>query len=348
MQNLNWNWTKSSSYPTKGNGLNVFGTFICGGGSTMGYKLAGYNHLGGVEIDRRMAGLYKVNHNPKYLYVEDIRKFNEREDLPDELYKLNILDGSPPCSTFSLAGNREKDWGKEKVFREGQTSQTLDDLVFVYTDTILKLKPKVAILENVKGIVSGLAKGYAIGIYDKLTDAGYNVQIFNINAVTTGVPQARDRIFFIARKSELDYPDLDMGFTATPIAFGEVAERNPDKVPVLLKSLSDRVPYIVEGESDFRQSDKRFRKLETASAFYNSTITYNNAVHKTLTSSGHSFYWDEKRLLVDAEYIRISSFPADYDFGNEKVRYVCGMSVPPLMTARIAKEIERQWFNKFI
>jgi DNA (cytosine-5)-methyltransferase 1 len=65
-----------------------------------------------------MADLYIKNHYPKYFYYEDIREFNQRNDLPDELYDLDILDGSPPCSTFSMSGNREADWGKEKVFKE--------------------------------------------------------------------------------------------------------------------------------------------------------------------------------------------------------------------------------------
>ncbi len=63
-----YRWNLSDGYP-KSNGLNVFGTFICGGGSTMGYKLAGFNHLGGVEIDPKIAAVYKANHNPKYLYI---------------------------------------------------------------------------------------------------------------------------------------------------------------------------------------------------------------------------------------------------------------------------------------
>ncbi len=157
---------KLDDYPTPGN-LKVFGTFVCGGGSTMGYKLAGFQHLGGVEIDKKMSELYQLNHTPKYMYTEDIREFNKRNDLPKELYDLDILDGSPPCTTFSMAGKREETWGKEKLFKEGQTSQVLDELVYVYCDTIKKLKPKVAILENVPGIVAGKAKGYAIGITSK-------------------------------------------------------------------------------------------------------------------------------------------------------------------------------------
>lgn len=53
---------------------------------------------------------------------------NKLSNYPNELFKLDILDGSPPCSTFSLAGEREKNWGKNKKFREGQASQVLDDL----------------------------------------------------------------------------------------------------------------------------------------------------------------------------------------------------------------------------
>jgi DNA (cytosine-5)-methyltransferase 1 len=110
-----YKWYLKDEYPEK-NGLKVFSCFACGGGSTMGYKLAGYEVLGANEIDPKMAECYKVNHNPKYLYVEPIQEFKLREDLPEELYHLDILDGSPPCSSFSMAGNREKDWGKEKKF----------------------------------------------------------------------------------------------------------------------------------------------------------------------------------------------------------------------------------------
>ena len=96
MHNFNYKWNIKDGYPQGvgvKNDLKVFGTFINGGGSTMGYKLSGFTHLGGVEIDPQVADIYKTNHNPKYLYVEDIREFNKREDLPKELYELDILDG---------------------------------------------------------------------------------------------------------------------------------------------------------------------------------------------------------------------------------------------------------------
>ena len=84
------------------------------GGSSLGYKLAGYDVIGCCEIDKRINDIYVRNNNPKYNYVEDIRDFNKRDDLPEELYNLDILDGSPPCTTFSMAGEREDSWGKKR------------------------------------------------------------------------------------------------------------------------------------------------------------------------------------------------------------------------------------------
>ena len=95
-KSTDWKWTMANDYPEK-NGLKVFSCFACGGGSTMGYKLCGCDVLGCNEIDPRMNEVYVKNHNPKYNYLEDIRDFNKREDLPEELYDLDVLDGSPPC-----------------------------------------------------------------------------------------------------------------------------------------------------------------------------------------------------------------------------------------------------------
>ncbi len=343
MLNLNYDWSKKE-YPkaTKGK---VFGTFVCGGGSTMGYKLSGFEHLGGVEIDKRMAKIYKTNHNPIYFYEEDIRLFNERSDLPCELYELDILDGSPPCSTFSMAGKREKGWGVEKVFKEGQTAQVLDELVYVYCDTIAKLKPKVAILENVPGILAGRAKGYAIGIVERLNSVGYDVQIWQFNSATMGVPQARERIFFIARRRDLNLPKIVFNFDLNPIFFGDIVEHNANFSKPLWPSIVARWPFIERGDQNLKFADQKYRNKPTCNAFFSTAIMYNESVHGSLTSSGTSVYYDEKRNLTDLEYRRMSSFPSDFDFCNQDVRYVCGMSVPPLMTAQIANQIWVQWLK---
>lgn len=182
-----WKWSLQDIKQDKD--VKVFSTFSCGGGSSMGYKRAGFKVLGNCEIDPKINEMYKKNHHPKYNYLMDLREFNKLDDLPDELYQLDILDGSPPCSTFSTAGDREGSWGKIKKFREGQKAQRLDDLFFIYLDTVEKLKPKISIAENVTGIIKGNAKGYCNEIIRRYHDIGYDVQLFKLNAAHSEISE---------------------------------------------------------------------------------------------------------------------------------------------------------------
>lgn len=343
-KNLKYDRSLKHDYPPPNN-LKVFWAFVGGGGSTMGYKLAGFQHLGGVEIDGRMAKIYQTNHSPEHFYHEDIRDFNQRTDLPKELYELDILDGSPPCSAFSMSWKREECWGKEKVFKEGQKKQILDELVFVFCETVAKFQPKVVVMENVPGLVAGRAKKYAIEVYDRLSLLWYHVQVFMLNSATMGVPQARERIFFIARRKDLELPDLVLNFNEPPVYFGEIVDRNSTSHPHLRPSIVERRPYVESGDQNLKFADAKYRNLNTYNAFFSTYILYDNIVAPTLTSSGTAVYYNEVRNLNDTEYIRMSSFPKDFDFCGISVRYVCGMSVPPLMTARIAFEIRKQRFK---
>ena len=341
-------WNLADGYPAKGienHGCKVFGTFICGGGSSMGYKLAGYHHLGGVEIDPAVAATYKLNHHPEYLYIEDIREFNNRTDLPAELYQLDILDGSPPCSTFSMAGSREKAWGKRKQFAEGQKLQRLDDLVFVFCDTILKLKPKVFILENVKGIIAGNAKTYTKAIAEYLISNGYTVQVFCLNGATMGVPQARERVFFIGHKKEYTMPSLKLAFDETPITFGEVISEQPHKK--LTQTQQTIWDNRKQGDKNF--GDTNLRLIGKPNQF-NSVYLYKNKVCPTLTSTTAQnrglVHFDEPLRINEQEILTISSFPQDYQSPTKDIGWLCGMSVPPIMTAQISYQIWKQWLSK--
>lgn len=328
-----YKWNLADGYPAKGitkNECNVFGTFICGGGSTMGYKLAGFNHLGGVEIDVKVADVYKENHKPKYLFVEDIRAFNKRTDLPTELYNLDILDGSPPCSTFSMAGSREKAWGKSKQFREGQAMQTLDDLVFVYCDTIIKLQPKVFLLENVKGIIQGNAKAYSKAIVKKMQEAGYTVQVFCLNAASMGVPQKRERVFFIGHKKEFGLPKLKLDFSEKQITFGEITH---------CKLKNDLTDFAFKGWTNAKQG--------SPIGVFRSDIRYSDKdVSGTIRSQGSVYHSTQPRHLSRLELCQIGTYPLDYNFKALEPKYLIGMSVPPVMTAQISHQIYLQWLSK--
>lgn len=340
-----YKWNLADGYPAPNiekNNLNVFGTFISGGGSTMGYKLAGFNHLGGVEIDKKVAAVYKLNHNPKYLYIQDIREFNKRTDLPNELFNLDILDGSPPCSTFSMAGSREKAWGKSKKFREGQELQTLDDLFFHFIETANKLKPKVIIAENVKGLIQGNAKGYVKEIFKGFNDIGYNVQIFLLNAASMGVPQKRERVFFICSKKELNFPKLKMEFNEKPITFNQIQCETTEKniTNVMFEVWNKR-------NNKDRHLGTTNKRINNSTNYFTLHYQYSNEICKTINSTQNNILFDIPRLLTNFELIKAGTFPLDYNYNELKPLYLIGMSVPPVMMAQISHQIYLQWFSQY-
>lgn len=346
---FSYEWTLKDAVFTKDKGK-VFSCFSCGGGSSMGYKLAGFDVVGCNEIDPRMMNMYIQNHHPKYSFLEGIQTFKQREDLPEELYNLDILDGSPPCSTFSISGQREDAWGKMKKFREGQAEQILDTLFFDFIDLAEKLQPKVVIAENVKGLIQGSARDYVRRIYQGFEDAGYVCQHFLLNASKMGVPQERERVFFICVRRDLmvnlktrktlfdEYPILDMDFNEEPILFKEIADGLGDEV----KSYKMRTCWDSKKEDDKCIADANIRVFGKGSMF-NNTYVFLDKVCPTVTAHKDSLIrYDIPNYLSQSEVCKASTFPLDYDFMGRIPHYVCGMSVPPVMMANIATRIYEQ------
>ncbi|MBQ9251576.1 MAG: DNA cytosine methyltransferase [Clostridia bacterium] len=339
----NWKWYLKDLDAVEKNGLKVFSCFSCGGGSSMGYKLAGYTVIGNCEIDHAMNKVYVANHHPKYNYNMDVREFGaiDRDKLPEDLLHLDILDGSPPCSVFSSAGEREKGWNTEKQFREGQKMQRLDDLFFWFIDIAKKLQPKVVIAENVKGLTAGNAKGYVNEIFKAFRAAGYKPQMFLMNGASMGVPQRRERVFFLAQRNDLDLPKIQLGFHEKPILFGEV--RSEGGVP--LKEGS-RLKMLLDNR---KPTDRKLADInERLSGQYKGFTNYiwsDDQVCGTIASGGSYFRMYDGMGMSKQDFINVQTFPQDYDFIDQPPQYVCGMSVPPVMMARIAKEVERQWLR---
>ena len=270
----------------------------------------------------------------------DLRKFNKLEDIPAELFQLDILDGSPPCTPFSTMGQREKTWGKKKKFAEGQTEQVLDDLFFVFLETAEKLQPKIIIAENVIGLVKGNAKGYVNQILKKFYALGYEVQVFKLNSAFMNVPQVRERIFFIANNQR--YPKLKLNFDFPLIKFGEV--RTEKGKPIDENSLTaKRLKHLRPTDHHIGYITERIEGKRTN---FNHMINFDDKVCFTLTANGNHYRAYDKSRLSDGDYINASTFPQDYDFCNQNVQFVCGMCVPPNMMANIATEIYKQWLVK--
>lgn len=354
-----YNWKMSDGYPSKGikyHGLKVFSCFACGGGSTMGYKLAGYDVIGANDIDSKMADVCKANHSPKYYYLESITTLKDRDDFPDDFYNLDILDGSPPCSSFSMAGNREKDWGKKKKFREGQAKQVLDTLFFDFIELANKLRPKVVIAENVKGIIQGKAIKYTAKIRDEFDKSGYFVDWYLLDASKMGVPQRRERVFFIAVRKDICPKSilgglfgtelaLKMDFNEPGITFGDIS------IDLIDFPLNKRERMIwdnkIEGDESFSCVYKRMENRETN---WNWKFIYENHILKTIASSDGSrlISFHHPRMVNIPELISGGTFPVDYRFNGKRyanIKYLIGMSVPPVMMAQVANQVKIQIFD---
>lgn len=304
----------------------------------MGYKLAGYDVIGSNDIDPELAEVYKTNHHPRYQYVCPIADL-KTIDLPKELYDLDILDGSPPCSTFSTAGLRDKAWGKEKHFREGQTTQILDDLFFDFLDVAERLKPKVIVAENVSGMLKGNAKGYLIAIKNRLTQLGYTTQVFLLDAATMGVPQKRQRVFIISNR--MNYPKLTLNFKEKPIPLSQIIDNTDQKH----RQNQNTTSYKLWKKTKPGQS---FSTHHPKGHMFGYKKINQNHIANTIVSSNGTQMWHDKiyRTLNKKEYALIGTFPTDYNYLNIDPKYLIGMSVPPVMMAQIATQIYEQWLGE--
>lgn len=196
--------------------------------------MAGFKVLWASEFIDSARDTYKANCAP-YTIVDgrDIREVQAKDILEAsgiEVGELDLFDGSPPCSSFSTAGKREKGWGQIKKYSDKE--QRTDDLFFEYSRLIRGLQPKVFVAENVAGLIKGTAKGYFLEILRELKACGYRVSCKVLDAQWLGVPQARQRTIFVGVRDDLG---LD------PV--------HPRPLPYRY-SMSDALPWITRTPED--------------------------------------------------------------------------------------------------
>lgn len=303
----------------------------------MGYKLAGCNVLGGVEIDPQMMSIYRANLHPRISHLSDIRT----APVPNEL--IDILDGSPPCSSFSMIGAREKGWGKEKRFREGQAEQRLDDLFFAFLEYAEKVRPRVIVAENVVGLLNGNARAYARRILETYRRMGYAPSIFQLSAAHFGVPQARERVFFVGQRGT---PKQIKIKTTTALQLVTVREALADIDPLgrrLNPQHITRWTATPAGRNSYHA--KKLRSGTISGGRLGTHRLHADTVAPTLTANSIFQHWSEPYELNARAYARLQSFPDDYNFGTTNAAYVCGMSVPPFLMRGLASQLVQQLFG---
>lgn len=186
------------------NGLRLASTFSGCGGSCLGFEMAGYEVRFASEFVPAARDVYRANHPGVHVDERDVRQLTAEELLAAAglgVGELDVLEGSPPCASFSTAGKRDKAWGQEKSYSD--TRQRTDDLFFEFARLLAGARPRAFVAENVSGLVKGRAVGYFKLIFAELERAGYLVESRMRDAQWLGVPQTRQRIIFQGVRRDL-------------------------------------------------------------------------------------------------------------------------------------------------
>lgn len=183
------------------NGWRVASLFSGSGGSSLGYRLAGFRVAYANEFVEAARETYLANSPKTYVDDRDVRTVTGEFIFHAAGTEIDLLDGSPPCASFSVAGLRHDAWGESKKYSD--TKQRTDDLFDEYVRIVGELRPKVFVAENVAGLVKGPSKGIFLEVLAALRRHGYRVEARVLNAAYLGVPQSRARLFFLGVRNDL-------------------------------------------------------------------------------------------------------------------------------------------------
>lgn len=322
-------WVQSQ-LPREPDAPTVISTFAGGGGSSLGYHMAGFRELLAVEWDDNAVKTLRLNFPHLDVYHGDIAKLSVEEVLRRtglEPGQLDVFDGSPPCQGFSTAGKRDMGDERNQLFRE-------------YVRLLRGLKPKCFVMENVSGMVKGKMKLIFAEILRELKASGYLVSARLLNAKYYGVPQSRERIIFVGVREDLGIePSHPEGTTNVETLTSAWANVCVEVVP----EISSRYANIVLKVSRGQCADD----VEPGSGFQNCVRWDENKCAPTIsklnrgTGFGTPIHPIENRTVSIPEAKRCASFPDNHVFvGAFADRWArIGNSVPPLLMRAIAGHI---------
>ena len=354
------------------NKFSVISTFAGGGGSSTGYRLAGGNILCMNEFVEEAQNTYRENYPNTPILPGDIKKLSGNDFLDIaklDVGELDILDGSPPCSAFSVAGklSHSKDgkhsdgWGQTKNYSDGKMVENIEDLFFEFLRVADEIKPKVIIAENVAGLTVGEAKTYFNKIQNTFEDIGYDVCAKVLDSRYFGVSQTRTRVFFIGLRNDITtkvgltfmnianvFPEESRDVVSLEEALKDL-EYDSEEVKMLTDRFSNTAYWKQTGSKmpnnpdkvltggDYHPKGHHFNLKRVSLKQPGPTLT---AMGSQITTAG-AFHWNEPRKLTIGELKRIQSLPDDFKLTgkwNQKAERI-GRMVPPLLLKSIADSV---------
>jgi len=343
--------------------LSALSLFSGCGGLSLGFSAAGFEVKAFLEVDERISEIYKANFPYSIPLGGDIRAVSEK-DLSAFVNRLGSVDaiiGGPPCQGFSLSGKRDRDDPRNRLFKH-------------YLRFVDAFHPKVAVLENVRVLTSmRSASGSLVkdDICESFRMRGYKVKGFEINAKNYGVPQHRERVIFVATRSDLGilpelperthgettgslfstvHPYRTFGDACSDLPFIESGESSDDPLHVAVRHPSHVIDWlwdVPEGCSAHDNVDPSKRPPSGYNTTYKRQVWDEPAATVQTTfgmiSGCRNVHPLATRSLTMREAARIQSFPDSFRFmGNAgTIRTGIGNAVPPLLAYRIAQYLRQ-------
>ena len=361
----------------------VISTFAGGGGSSTGYKLAGGKVLLVNEFVEAARQTYSDNYSDTQILPQDIKSltgfdFLDAADIiPTE---LDILDGSPPCSAFSIPGKRDKGWDQEKVYSDGKKVENIEDLFLEYVRIAKEIQPKIIVAENVKGITAGEAKKKLNEFINAFQNIGYDVTYKVMNAAHYGVPQARERTMFVCVREDVCeavglnfmtlnnvFPEENKEMVTLRHAL-EGIENDKEEEQMLLDYVQGgfQKKWIELLEFDppkhLKPSDERFIDINPKRSMFNMIRPCQDLPCPTLTQRGQQtvvsgvFHPMKNRKFTVPELKRIMSLPEDFVMKSDRETVAkrfdqsaerIGRMVAPKMMAALANSLYEKVLRPF-
>ena len=339
--------------------LRALSLFTGAGGMDVGVIDAGFNVVAASELDSHACATFRANHPSTKLLEGDITA-NFSEII--KFQHIDLVFGGPPCQGFSVAGKMD-------------TLDPRSSLVFSFCDVVEKVQPKAFVMENVASL-GRLSKFQQVReeIFRRMTNSGYSVNMFVLNAKDFGVPQSRERVFFIG---------LAKGYQSiTESAFENYKEEpktlrqaiahlgragtatNPNitnaKITLALKPVMRRSPYagmLFNGQGRPLNPDAWSSTLPASMGgnrtpivdedhLYDDKASWVEDYHQKLKSGGIKGEFKEapsrlRRLTIDEVSI-LQTFPANYKFSGPKSKIYnqIGNAVPCKLAKVVAHVIK--------
>jgi len=337
---------------------------FCGaGGFTIGFEMEGFESVLAIDKWNDAVNTYNYNRKNKDALSIDINDYTDEMliNLKKKYKEITGVIGGPPCQGFSMVGKREV--GDER-----------NSLYLQYVRFVKTIMPKFFILENVKGLLS-MEKGlYRDDIISRFSSLGYNVCYKLLKASDYGVPQSRERVFFIGLRKDIfmdkffdfslvekkdmvstydalcDLPSLDSKEdpkkykTEPQNKFQELMRKDSNEVfnneITMHSEQTKNIISMIKDGGNIRDLPEEYYKVRN----YNAAFKRMNSKQPSGTiDCGHRnyFHYSENRIPTARESARIQSFPDTYFFtGNKSSQYTqIGNAVPVLLSNAIAKVI---------